>query len=346
MKKLSLYFLSVFLFLANGRAQQLQLTNYSPREGVPVYGVNSIFQDSKGWMWFTTGYEVMRYDGHRFRIWPRAANTPMNFCFRIREVNKEIWIMAAPYTLKVSGDSLRKVEYINNAGDAIDHVLQKGESYFLGKDGVYRMIGDDFKPYITDASLSVNSPNSLITFNDSLLISCQERERLIIFNINQKRFYAVNIPITDIQTDQKKNVFLLVRGKGIMRLKQITINDNVPVIAADPVVVFHEPKYTTFIVDGQGSFWTVNQFTELVKLGPGKERRTFNESDGLPSLWFNEMFVDREKNLWICFNSGLCKIRTTNWERYTIGEALYSNHILFLPMARVGTKNSLEHRME
>ena len=102
-----------------------------------------------------------------------------------------------------------------------------------------------------------------------------------------------------------------------------------PAIAADPVVVFDEPKYTTFIVDGQGSFWTVNQFTELVKLGPGNERRKFNESDGLPSLWFNEMFVDREKNLWICFNSGLCKIRTTSWERYTIGEALYSNHILF-----------------
>ena len=183
-------FYHVFSFSHNIWSQQLQLTNYSPREGVPVYGVNSIFQDSKGWMWFTTGYEVMRYDGHRFRIWPRAANTPMNFCFRIREVNKEIWIMAAPYTLKVSGDSLRKVEYINNAGDAIDHVLQNGQSYFLGKDGVYTMIGDHFKPYITDASLSVNSPNSLITFNDSLLISCQEGERLIIFNIKQKRFYC------------------------------------------------------------------------------------------------------------------------------------------------------------
>lgn len=347
MKQLFLYLMFMVVIPQPGLAQQLQITSYSPREGVPVYGINSVFQDSKGWIWMTSGYEVMRYDGHRFRIWPRAVNTQMNFCFRIREVNKEIWIMAAPYILKVSGDSLRRVEYINDTVELTDHVQQNGQSYFLGKDGIYKMSESQLRPYVADTSLSVNPPNTLITFNDSLLLSCQAGERLIIFDIRKKLFYTVSLAVTDIRMDKKRNIFLLVKGKGIMHLKQITMNGGLPAVIADPVVAFNETRYTTFVVDAQGSFWTFNQFRELVKIGPGNERRTFNESDGLPSLWFNDFFVDREENLWICFNSGLSKIRSTSLERYTTGEGLNSNHILFCTRGPgpgqifVGTQNGL-----
>ncbi|MGZ8524363.1 MAG: ATP-binding protein [Chitinophagaceae bacterium] len=347
MKQLFLYLMFMAVIPQPGSAQQLQITSYSPREGVPVYGINSVFQDSKGWIWMTSGYEVMQYDGHRFRIWPRAANTQMNFCFRIREVNKEIWVMAAPHILKVSGDSLRRLEYINDTVEIADHVQQNGQSYFLGKDGIYKMMGNQLTPYITAASLSVNSPNSLTTFSDSLLLSCQVGERLIIFNIKQKLFHAVNLAVTDIRMDKKRNVFIMVKGKGIMHLKQIKMNGNLPAILADPVVVFDETRYATFTVDSKGCFWTFNQFRELVKIGPGNEVRTFNESDGLPSLWFNDLFVDREENLWICFNSGLSKIRSTDLERYSTGEGLYSNHILFCTRGPgpgqifVGTQNGV-----
>src|SRR6185436_17322988 len=148
MKRVFLYIFSTVAFLY-GKAQQLQITTYTSKEGVPVYGVNSIFQDSKGWMWFTTGYEVIKYDGYRFRVIPLAVNTPMDFCYRIREVNKQIWVFSAPFVLKVSGDSLRNVEDRVEPSEVDDHLQFKGQSYFLGRQGLYQMNGNRFNQYIT-----------------------------------------------------------------------------------------------------------------------------------------------------------------------------------------------------
>jgi signal transduction histidine kinase/ligand-binding sensor domain-containing protein len=327
MNRVFAHFLFLAIAIQQAEGQQLQITNYSSKEGVPVYGANSIFQDSKGWMWFTTGYEVMKYDGHRFRAFPLAVHTIMNFCYKVLEVDNEIWILAAPYTLRVSGDSLRKVANIDENTVIADHIQLKDQDFFICKDGLYQLKDQRLVPYINNSSLSLNS--SIIAFNDSLLVSYEKGEQLIVFNMRQRSVHPIRIAVTDITKDGANRFFMMVKGEGIVELTAIDLTSSGRSIFTNDAVSFKDNNYERFVIDGKGDFWTFEQFKELVSLSKTNYKRSFNESNGLPSSWFNDMYVDREKNLWIGFNGGLCKIRNTTWERYTTGEALLSNHILF-----------------
>ncbi|MBC7874666.1 MAG: hypothetical protein H7Y01_11745, partial [Ferruginibacter sp.] len=347
MKQLLFYLWLTSAVLHDGGAQQLQITTYSSREGVPAYGFNSIFQDSKGWIWLTSGYEVMRYDGHRFKTYYPAANTKMDFCFKVIEINREIWVIAYPSLLRVSEDSLRPVEPINNNVEIINHLHHRGHDYFLCNDGLYQFQNGSVLPFIADASIRTPTSEPLVAFNDSLLITSRQNRLLVVFDVKNKVLHSIPLPVSDISQDEQGNILLLLQGTGIARLKQILPERQTLKIFTYPVFPFKESIYTRFVVDGQGDFWTYKQFRELVKFSMKNDTKTYNEFHGLPSLWFNQLFMDREKNLWIAFNSGLCKIRNTSWERYTIDESLYSNHILFFtkgPGAEqvlVGTQNGV-----
>ena len=66
MKKITL--LSGFLFLISSTllAQTLPFKTYPIKEGLAQSIVYSIFQDSKGYLWFGTQYGVSKFDGINF----------------------------------------------------------------------------------------------------------------------------------------------------------------------------------------------------------------------------------------------------------------------------------------
>ncbi|MFN8257077.1 MAG: two-component regulator propeller domain-containing protein [Bacteroidales bacterium] len=63
---LSLLFIhsSVFLF---AQIDPVKIEDYSYKEGLTTSGVNSVFKDSKGFLWICTNNGLFRYDGHNFK---------------------------------------------------------------------------------------------------------------------------------------------------------------------------------------------------------------------------------------------------------------------------------------
>ncbi len=338
----------LFIFAASQvTSQQLQVTNYS-QKGVPVYGVNSIFQDSKGWMWFTSGYEVIRYDGYQFKTLYPAAGNSMNFCFQVYEVEGELWVNADPYLLKIRDDSLYRFETGDREKglDLIYHLRHADHSFFLGRKGLYELKNGNFESFITDTSLKIIQTELLIPYNDTLLISYKTNRSLIAFDIKNRKYHFLDLPVMEMKKDAK-GIYMLLAGQGIFRINELVVGQNGLNIHSTPVRLLDGIQYSRFVMDGQDNFWTYQQFNGLIKILPDNSTRSYTEANGLPSLWFTKLFVDREKNIWIGFNGGLCKILHTNWERYTVAESLYSNHILFMTNGAeagsmfVGTQNGL-----
>src|SRR5215510_11455664 len=81
MKQL-LWAYSIFSLIgANSYAQHLAITNYSPQDGAPDMGANSVMQDNNGWIWMTTGHGVVRYDGNHFKSYSPATGASIDYSF-------------------------------------------------------------------------------------------------------------------------------------------------------------------------------------------------------------------------------------------------------------------------
>ena len=55
-------------------AQSFHFRNYSVKDGLPFVQVATIFQDTKGFMWFGTQDGLNRYDGYKFKIFKNTRH--------------------------------------------------------------------------------------------------------------------------------------------------------------------------------------------------------------------------------------------------------------------------------
>ncbi len=336
MKVLYSFIITAILFFSHAaKAQQLPVTVFAPRNGALFSGANSIFQDSRGWMWFTTTYDVLRYDGHIFKTYRPSAGTKMNFCHRVLEAGKEIWVLADPYPLKVVGDSLQPL-LIKDLPEIRGGLFSKGRTFFVAKDGLYEFKDAVFIPLIRDTSLDINTDECLLALNDTLFVSYSWSKKLFVFDLKSKTVQFFSYPVYDMKQDRTGKTFVLIKGRGIFEIKPaVAGNGGIDTLGHMDI---HDTRADQFIIDSQDNFWIAMQDNSLVKRGPGNTVSYYKESDGLPSLWFHDMYRDKEGNIWVGFNSGLCKIRNIHSKRYTINQGLYSNHIYYFVKANDGSQ--------
>lgn len=75
-------------------AETFNFKNYSVREGLANSTVYSIFQDSKGFIWFATESGVNRFDGHKFELFTMDNGLSDNEVLQISEDSKgRIWFL-------------------------------------------------------------------------------------------------------------------------------------------------------------------------------------------------------------------------------------------------------------
>ncbi|HEY6437126.1 MAG TPA: hypothetical protein VIY47_11100, partial [Ignavibacteriaceae bacterium] len=187
-----------------------------------MIGGTNIFQDKNGLIWFVSGYNVIRFDGHRYKTYAPAKNAKLDYVFGLLEVNEEIWVQSYPITLKIAGDSLVPVTNIDPSLLLQDHVLHLGKNYLLEKRGLYLLEQDSATLICRDPALAMEGDAKLIPYNDSLLLTYSGYGNLIIFDLNKKSISQVPLGITDMRRDFEGNIFLLLNRKEFYQLKKIT----------------------------------------------------------------------------------------------------------------------------
>ncbi len=320
----------VFCFFSTcGLSQKLPLTVYSAGYGSIQNGASHIFQDSKGWMYFMSGIELMRYDGHRFKTIYPTTNTVLDFCYRILEMDHEIWIMSKPYPLIVSGDSLIKHPYLPANADLISGIKYNGKQYFSGGDGLYLFENKKITRVITH-SIKGNNRNAVFKFNDSLLIGNYYKEAVFVFNMKRMTVHYYQCNSGKIQQDERGNTFIHLLDKGIVQVQNIRLKG---AVCEMETTLFHPLVNMPggyFIFDNKNNSWAFSSHKWLVKISPDKKETYYKEEDGFPGFVFLDMFKDRENNIWLAMTNGVCKITEPAVDRYTSGEGLPDNHVDYL----------------
>jgi len=317
--------------------QHLPITLYSSQDGAPVIGANSVFQDKQGWLWFTDGYHVIRYDGYRFKKYYPQKKYRLEFSFQVLEVGKEIWALTYPYPFKVMGDSLVAIDTTRKYPIMVQSLYFNNKQYILTNEGLNLFENNAIQPYIIDTSFKFGFSNSnLVSYNDSVLLAFDSTHHLVIFDTKNRSFNTLPIKVDLMRKGINGPIFFLEKGKSISVLKRLNRANNKWV--ADTEVYYSlrhtlpgdEDRPSSFEVDHAGNLWIAEQFRRLIRISPNMQMTSYTEEHGLPSSWFNQLLVDREGVLWIVYNGGICKIRHSNWERYTTREGLSSNHVTFI----------------
>ena len=313
-------------------AQQLPITIYSSKEGNSPLGNASIFQDKRGWIWFINGYEVVRYDGQRFKSYPPTQGTNIDYVFGLMEVNDETWVLGEPNTMKISGDSISLLNYIDPELSFQFCLQHRNKIFLLEQLGIYEYGEKSIKKISSRISNKFGTHAGLIPYADSLLLSYEHTGRLVLFNLNNGLSTTIDMQISDMQMDAKGNVFMLLNGNSFHRLNNIIHKGAGFDVITTPLYVSQEKntKFTRFKIDQTGNFWAIEPLKRLTRITPDLKVNSFTESQGLPGLVFHDLLVDRENNIWIGYTGGACKISNVLWERLTKSEGLLLNQITFL----------------
>jgi ligand-binding sensor domain-containing protein/serine phosphatase RsbU (regulator of sigma subunit) len=100
------YFLHIlFLFsVVGGIAQTYDFRNYNVDDGLAQSQVLSVFQDSKGYMWFgTNGGGVSKFDGKKFQSFTRANGALSNYVYFVNEDKNQNIYFATVDGVQISG---------------------------------------------------------------------------------------------------------------------------------------------------------------------------------------------------------------------------------------------------
>src|SRR6056297_979236 len=93
MKKIILFIVFVtFLFPRSIVGQHFYTRNYTINDGLPDNTINTLYKDSKGFLWIGTHAGVAKYDGNIFEIFSSMDGLAGNDIIAITEDNKgNLW---------------------------------------------------------------------------------------------------------------------------------------------------------------------------------------------------------------------------------------------------------------
>ncbi len=88
-----------FLFLltilkVNSQSPTLKFIHYSTKDGLPSSQIYQAFQDSRGYLWFTTDHGLVKYNGYEFKVFSTEDGLTDNTVFKIFEDHKKrLWLL-------------------------------------------------------------------------------------------------------------------------------------------------------------------------------------------------------------------------------------------------------------
>ena len=87
-----LFGLFILLNVLISQGQSIPLKNYGLAQGLPSSEVYDVFQDSNGFMWFSTDNGVVKYDGYKFQVFNISEGLPDPVVFETMEdTTGKIW---------------------------------------------------------------------------------------------------------------------------------------------------------------------------------------------------------------------------------------------------------------
>jgi ligand-binding sensor domain-containing protein/signal transduction histidine kinase len=328
-----LIFITLICFTVNPAfSQQLPFRNYTIKDGLSQLNVRTVFQDSKGFMWFGTWNGVDRYDGTGFDHFSMEDGLAHYLISHIMEDRSgTLWIATNFGGISKYEDGMfhSYAVYPDNPGAYENRVKiifgLKDGTLFVGTDGgVFIFDGKQFTPRTYNVDLRPtavirDSRNYLwIGSGQGLCVTVTDTSSQCIVASDLEREW-VNALIED--TD---GTIWIGTEHGLRITSHIDTTHRTFITESPPphLEFLADTWIRSLFLDNDGYLWIGTGGFGLYKVSPSGAVTLYTTRNGLAGDQIVSIFQDRERNLWFSTTSGVSKLVSKQLTNYTIFDGL------------------------
>src|ERR1044071_1155972 len=129
---------------AFSQRQHMWFERIGPDKGLSQSNVLSIFQDSRGFMWFGTGDGLNKYDGYSYTVYRNDPKNPKSIVSNwatniIESRNGDLWLSTPDGLSRYDRSKEQFINYLNNPADT--NSISPGEILSVLEDHTGRLWG-------------------------------------------------------------------------------------------------------------------------------------------------------------------------------------------------------------
>lgn len=338
-------FIACCLFLAppESLCQILPFHLYAVKDGLVSHDIQTLYQDSRGYLWIGTTDGISVFNGKEFKNYTIADGLPRGFIRQIIEIREKssstIWAMTQDGSIsRLQAGRFQNSNYDSTTlwGHRIKTLRQdhSGTIWAAMEDTIAQIVSDTVK--LVSTGIRMKSVFLIVEQPDSLLwFGC--RSGLVYYSFRSQQFKPMDLglpnasSIADLSLDEDGNLWVGLREGYIVQVRNMKVVDK-----------RRTPPFDFLVNDREGNLWfgTYSGLYRLSKDGFSSAHIDhFTVENGLAENTLKTAFVDREDNLWIGgISSGLAKLSEKSIYRfplegmiptyhYSVGAADSNNHI-------------------
>lgn len=326
-------------------AQKYLIHTYTEDEGLPSSNVNSISQDSSGFIWVATRSGLCTYDSHKWKTYLSNNGIPFDNAIKVKVDEKgQVWLLQQLTNIDNNLEGLNLLKYENNRWKSFPIKMPYGAfindnamsfslstnsnnktiaAFSIYNHGVYLFIDNKWSFYNAhNTSLSSNKIISTYIYNNDIYITADSSVYKYVPNSN-KPFQKVFNNISYL----KNKIVLNLCIENVNNSEKIWFYTN------QGIGYYYQNKFNVVVdnlnlhIDSRMMPYSIipNYFNSLVFSNSleikiynknTKELESFSRLNGLIDNGANEMFIDREKILWISSARGISKVSSIRFQNY------------------------------
>jgi len=319
--------LACFVICVNSFTQQYPFVHYTPKDGLISNQIRTIYQDSKGRLYFTSVNGLSIYDGSRFINYTSRNGLDHDIVNCVMEMGDDsIWIVTNNSTINclVKG-KIKKLD-LKGTPIIIDKLIKDKNNllYAASEQGLYKFHQNEFikLPFLDKNGNDKSRFTSFIwSHGDHLLVQREysllpgEKPLLYLYSKRTEKIVDEIEKINTLDTAPDGRVWVCTE-KNIMALDTAALSKGKLVLQELPSAYEKIKNLRNYFIDFDegNNCWLGDQSQKLFKIEPGGHMTTFSTASGLSMSFINAIFLDKENITWIATNNaGLNKLVQSNF---------------------------------
>ena len=319
-------FLAYFFICVNCFSQQYPFVHYSPKDGLVSNRVRSIYQDSKGRMYFLSMNGLSIYDGARFTNYSTENGLENDIVNCVMEMGDDsIWV--ATNTNKINyfiKGKLQTLSFNSTSTPVINYLCRSNADLYVAADeGLFRLHQKEFikLPFSDLQGTDINNYIASIVSVDNYLLCLRDpglggAHILYLYDCRLKKIVSQTDNIIVLNVAQSKDGRLWAStNNGIRQLDKTELLKGKITLQQLPVV-FNSiaDKVGLLFFDNDDNCWMVEGNQALIKCDKKGNTAVYTSASGLSTPVISFVFHDREGIIWLASNGGgIDKLMHTNF---------------------------------
>ncbi|HKS38376.1 MAG TPA: two-component regulator propeller domain-containing protein, partial [Verrucomicrobiae bacterium] len=278
---------------------------WKTEQGLPQNSVKGILQTQDGYLWFSTRFGVVRFDGVAFRVFDRFNTPELSYdnCVALAEDqgDRSLWLGTMFGVVRYKDQSFKGYRLVTGVGmDRIWSICSSADGglWVAANFSLQRLNGEKVTRYTVEDGLHGREVRSVL--------EDEQKQLWIGTNIGLERRDPVTGRFTEIwrsRHSEDESVSCLFKDRsgvvwagtalsGLVRWQNgkattYTMRDGLPANRVDLITE-----------DQESNLWFCTGNGKLVRFRDGKFTQ-FGRKDGLSDDWVLSLREDREGNLWV-----------------------------------------------